>query len=65
MIYNLGVTGLFNGYPTLMSYVQNENWAGATTQCLRNGPSPQRNDWTRQQFLAAAAAATAAVPPSS
>jgi GH24 family phage-related lysozyme (muramidase) len=65
MIYNLGVTGLFNGYPTLMSYVQNQNWAGAATQCLRNGPSPQRNDWTRQQFLAAAAAATPTVLPSS
>jgi len=65
MIYNLGVTGLFNGYPTLMGYVQNQNWAGAATQCLRNGPSPQRNDWTRQQFLAAAAAATGIVPPNS
>jgi GH24 family phage-related lysozyme (muramidase) len=65
MIYNLGVTGLFNGFPTFMSYVQNQNWAGAATQCLRNGPSPQRNDWTRQQFLAAAATSTPAVPPSS
>ncbi|HJX95666.1 MAG TPA: hypothetical protein VJ324_08620 [Candidatus Acidoferrum sp.] len=65
MIYNLGVTGLFNGFPSFMSYVQNQNWAGAATQCLRNGPSPQRNDWTRQQFLAAAAAATPTVPPNS
>jgi GH24 family phage-related lysozyme (muramidase) len=65
MIYNLGVTGLFNGFPTFMSYVQNQNWAGAATQCLRNGPSPQRNDWTRQQFLAAAAAATPIVRPNS
>jgi GH24 family phage-related lysozyme (muramidase) len=65
MIYNLGVTGLFNGFPTLMNYVQKQNWAGAATQCLRNGPSPQRNDWTRQQFLAAAAAGTAIVPPNS
>jgi GH24 family phage-related lysozyme (muramidase) len=58
MIYNLGVTGLFKGYPTLMSYIQNQNWAGAATQCHRNGPSPQRNDWTRQQFLDAAASAS-------
>jgi GH24 family phage-related lysozyme (muramidase) len=65
MIYNLGVTGLFNGFPTFMSYVRNQNWTGAATQCLRNGPSPQRNDWTRQQFLAAAATSTPAVPPSS
>jgi GH24 family phage-related lysozyme (muramidase) len=59
MIYNLGVTGLYKGYPTLMSYVQNQNWAGAASQCHRNGPSPQRNDWTSQQFLAAAAASSA------
>jgi GH24 family phage-related lysozyme (muramidase) len=65
MIYNLGVTGLFSGFPTFISYVQNQNWEGAATQCLRNGPSPQRNDWTRQQFLAAAAAATLPVPPKS
>jgi GH24 family phage-related lysozyme (muramidase) len=65
MIYNLGVTGLFKGYPTLMSYVQNQNWAGVATQCHRNGPSPQRNDWTRQQFLAAVAASTSTPPASS
>jgi GH24 family phage-related lysozyme (muramidase) len=58
MIYNLGVTGLFQGYPTFMTCVQNQNWAGAASQCHRNGPSPQRNDWTRQQFLAAAACAS-------
>jgi GH24 family phage-related lysozyme (muramidase) len=60
MIYNLGAPGLFKTYPTFMAYVQNQNWAGAATQCYRNGPSPQRNDWTRQQFLAAAASASAA-----
>jgi GH24 family phage-related lysozyme (muramidase) len=57
MIYNLGVTGLFKGFPMFMSFVQNQNWAGAATQCHRNGPSQTRNDWTRQQFLAAAAIA--------
>ena len=60
MVYNLGVTGLFRGFPTFMNYVQNQNWAGAATQCHRNGPSLQRNDWTRQQFLAAAAASASA-----
>ncbi len=60
MIYNLGVNGLFRGFPTFMNFVQNQNWAGAATQCLRNGPSLQRNDWTRQQFLAAAAASASA-----
>jgi hypothetical protein len=38
MIYNLVVTGLFNGFPTFMSDVQNQNWAGAATQCLSRGP---------------------------
>jgi GH24 family phage-related lysozyme (muramidase) len=56
MIYNLGVTGLLRGFPTFMNLVQDQNWAGAATQCHRNGPSLQRNDWTRQQFLAASAA---------
>jgi GH24 family phage-related lysozyme (muramidase) len=65
MIYNLGVTGLFKGYPTFMTFVQNQNWASAATQCHRNGPSPQRNDWTRQQFLSAAAAAASASAPAS
>jgi GH24 family phage-related lysozyme (muramidase) len=59
MVYNLGVTGLFRGFPTFMNYVQDQNWAAAATQCHRNGPSLQRNDWTRQQFLAAAASASA------
>jgi GH24 family phage-related lysozyme (muramidase) len=56
MVYNLGVTGLFRGFPTFLSHVQDQNWAGAAAECHRNGPSLQRNDWTRQQFLAAASA---------
>jgi GH24 family phage-related lysozyme (muramidase) len=56
MIYNLGPHGLFAGYPTFMGYVNNQNWAGAAGQCHRNGPSAARNNWTQQQFLAAAAA---------
>ncbi|HTW47412.1 MAG TPA: hypothetical protein VMD92_05660 [Acidobacteriaceae bacterium] len=54
MIYNLGPQGLFVGYPTFMGDVNNENWAGAAGQCYRNGPSAARNNWTQQQFLAAA-----------
>jgi GH24 family phage-related lysozyme (muramidase) len=57
MIYNLGVTGLFKGYPTFMGYVQKQDWSNAALQCHRNGPNQARNDWTTQQFLAAAAAA--------
>ena len=54
MIYNLGTTGLFKGYPTLMGLVQKQDWSNAANQCFRNGPSATRNDWTKQQFLAAA-----------
>ncbi len=57
MIYNLGVTGLFKGYPTFMGYVQKQDWSNAAAQCHRNGPNQARNDWTTQQFLAAAAVA--------
>jgi GH24 family phage-related lysozyme (muramidase) len=55
MIYNLGPQGLFVGYPTFMGDVASGNWAGAAAQCYRNGPSAARNQWTQQQFLAAAA----------
>jgi len=37
-----------------MRDAQSEDWAGAAAQSHRNGPSQERNDWTRQQFLAAA-----------
>jgi len=57
MIYNLGVSGLFKGYPSFTSYVQNQDWSNAATQCHRHGPSAERNNWTKQQFLAAAEAA--------
>jgi GH24 family phage-related lysozyme (muramidase) len=57
MIYNLGASGLFNGFPTFMGYVQKQDWPNAATQCQRNGPGPARNEWTKQQFLAAADAA--------
>jgi hypothetical protein len=56
MVYNLGVTGLFRGFPTFMNYVQDQNWAAAN-QCHRNGPSLQRNDWTRLAVAAASAPA--------
>ena len=55
MIYNLGAIGLFRGFPTFMGYVQNRDWPNAALQCQRNGPSPARNGWTKQQFLEAAA----------
>ena len=57
MIYNLGVTGLFHGFPHFMGFVDQQDWLSAAANCHRVGPSQARNDWTRQQFLAAAAAA--------
>jgi GH24 family phage-related lysozyme (muramidase) len=56
MIYNLGPSGLFNGYSTLMKAVQAQDWTLAAAQCRRHGPSAARNTWTRTEFLAAATA---------
>lgn len=58
MIYNLGATTLFNRFPLFMASVEKQDWLGAAANCQRVGPSQARNDWTRQQFLAAAAAAS-------
>lgn len=58
MIYNLGQVGLFQHFPHFMAVVDKQDWLGAAANCHRVGPSQARNDWTRQQFLAAAAAAT-------
>jgi len=60
MIYNLGQVGLFQHFPHFMAAVDKQDWLGAAANCHRVGPSQARNDWTRQQFLAAAAAATPA-----
>jgi GH24 family phage-related lysozyme (muramidase) len=60
MIYNLGVTGLFKGFPHFIGCVDNQDWLDAAANCHRIGPSQVRNDWTRQQFLAAATAAAPA-----
>lgn len=60
MIYNLGQVGLFQHFPHFMAAVDKQDWLGAAANCHRVGPSQARNDWTRQQFLAAAAAAAPA-----
>ena len=60
MIYNLGQVGLFQHFPHFMVAVDKQDWLGAAAYCHRVGPSQARNDWTRQQFLGAAAAATPA-----
>jgi GH24 family phage-related lysozyme (muramidase) len=53
MIYNLGPTGLFHGFPHLVAAVEAGAWAKAAEDCMRRGPSAARNNWTRQQFLSA------------
>lgn len=60
MIYNLGQVGLFQHFPHFMAAVDKQDWLGAAANCHRVGPSQPRNDWTRQQFLDAAAAAVPA-----
>jgi GH24 family phage-related lysozyme (muramidase) len=57
MIYNLGQVGLFQHFPRFMTAVDRQDWLGVAANCHRAGPSQARNDWTRQQFLDAAAAA--------
>jgi GH24 family phage-related lysozyme (muramidase) len=53
MIYNLGPAGLFKGFPHLIAAVETSAWTQAAANCMRHGPSPERNAWTRQQFLSA------------
>jgi GH24 family phage-related lysozyme (muramidase) len=53
MIYNLGPARLFKGFPHLMAAVEAGAWAQAAAHCMRRGPGPERNAWTREQFLSA------------
>ena len=53
MTYNLGPAGLFKDFPSLIAAVESGSWAEAAAHCMRRGPSPARNAWTRQQFLSA------------
>jgi GH24 family phage-related lysozyme (muramidase) len=53
MIYNLGPAGLFKGFPHLVAATQTGAWTQAAEHCMRRGPGPARNDWTREQFLSA------------
>jgi GH24 family phage-related lysozyme (muramidase) len=53
MIYNLGPVGLFKGFPHLITAIEAGAWTQAAANCLRHGPSPERNAWTREQFLSA------------
>ena len=53
MIYNLGPGRLFAEYPRLIAAIERADWRSAAVASQRRGPSPARNAWTRQQFLAA------------
>lgn len=56
MGYNLGVLRLQAEYPDWDKAVQAQDWKEAAVQCARNAWLPAfaaRNEWTKQQFLAA------------
>jgi len=53
MIYDLGKGGLLN-FKKLKAAAESGKWKEAATYCHRQGPSKERNDWTRELFLEAA-----------
>lgn len=53
MAYNLGIAKLSSTYPRFNSAVRAHDWQLAASQCHRNGPSEERNLWTKNQFLEA------------
>jgi GH24 family phage-related lysozyme (muramidase) len=56
MGFNLGVAGLTGKFPSFCRSVDARDWPGAAAECNRLGIQQSRNDWTRDQFLAAAGA---------
>ena len=57
MIYNLGLVGLLK-FKKLKKSAEAGDWKKAASECRRNGPSDERNDWTRDRFLEAGNVAT-------
>lgn len=53
MVYNLGLDGLLK-FKKLKTAVEAKEWQKAAYECHRNGPSDERNNWTRDKFLEAA-----------
>jgi len=51
MVYNLGAAKLQATYPKFNAAVRAHNWELAAAQSHRNGPSEERNTWTKNQFL--------------
>ena len=53
MVYNLGPSKLM-AFANLKKAVEAKKWAVAAQECERRGPSPERNNWTREMFMKAA-----------
>ena len=53
MAFNLGISGLVDGYPHLKAAAESHDWDTCCRHCHRNGIPDDRNEWTRQQFLKA------------
>jgi GH24 family phage-related lysozyme (muramidase) len=60
MIYNLGS---LTAFPALVGCVRKKDWASCANQCHRLGPSDQRNEDTKNRFLAAAKEQPLVAPP--
>ena len=50
MAWNLGLSGLMNGYPKMIAAVTAGNGSQAAAECHRNGIGNARNAWTANQF---------------
>jgi GH24 family phage-related lysozyme (muramidase) len=59
MAYNLGVGGL-RKFTNLKAAVERQDWGAAAEECQRRTCRDERNDWTRDMFLHAAAQTRAA-----
>jgi len=53
MAFNLGPTGLLNGYPLMLHAIEAANWVQAAAECERHGIGAMRNAWASKQFLSA------------
>jgi GH24 family phage-related lysozyme (muramidase) len=56
MCFNLGITKLRDEYPRFCAMVKDQRWVAASLECNRVGPSRQRNEWTKEQFMLASTA---------
>jgi GH24 family phage-related lysozyme (muramidase) len=54
MAYNLGLGGLFHGYPKMIAAIEAKDWALAAEQCARHGIGEARNAWAKTELLSGA-----------